>query len=96
MYCASYSQATAGIAVQTFFFFFMRFSHSAEELSEKSALLSGCSQPILPKHGHPWSVGMFLCTSVLYFSSLIFFPEKAFVFSVREIFSMGTLAVYPK
>ena len=56
MFCESYSQATAGIALQTFVCLFMQFSLSVEELSEmskKGALLSGCSQPILPQNGHP-------------------------------------------
>jgi len=87
VYCASYSQATAGIAVQTFVCLLCDFSLSAEELSEKSAQLSECSQPILPQHGHHQSVGMFLYTSVWFFSSHMFF--------VREVFSMGTLAMYP-
>ena len=81
MFCGSYSQATAGIALQTFVCLFMQFSPSAKELSKKGALVSGCNQLILLKLC--WDVSVrFLC---FFFSFLRFFPEKRFL--VRKAFS---------
>ena len=75
MFCGSYSQATAGIALQTFVCLFMQFSPSAKELSKKGALVSGCNQLILLKLC--WDVSVhFLCFVFFLFSD--FFLRKGF------------------